>query len=370
VLERCGGLPGRPLDLHPRPRLHPLRSDKAKRRLAFIGTLNEQIRRELVSPNLTQGGDGDRYEEIIRVQFACNQACEFCFVSTHLPAAEHEAVEAAIRDAAARGARITLSGGEPTLSPRLAAYLALATKLSPHPVNLQTNAVRLDDDALARELVDAGLREAFVSLHGATAAVSDAVTSAPGTFTRTVAGIDNLVRLGVSVVLNFVLCQKNLDELAATVRMVAARWPGAPLTISFVAPSTDLVPRVPELVPRYADAVPRIAEAIALAAELGVRITSFASMCGLPLCLVPDVALAHAELTDLPAGFDRGEFMKAAPCSACSLEKKCYGIRRGYAELYGTGELRAVVASESQPGEAASSPDDAARTGRISSQPK
>ena len=47
-------------------------------------------------------------EDIIRVQFHCNQSCSFCFVSTHLPAMEDAAVREAIL--AAERQRL-LSGG-------------------------------------------------------------------------------------------------------------------------------------------------------------------------------------------------------------------------------------------------------------------
>jgi hypothetical protein len=168
------------------------------------------------------------------------------------------------------------------------------------------------------------------------------VTEAPGTFARTLVGLDNLMAAGVHLTLNFVVCGKNLHELVSLVRLVAARWGGADLNISFVAPSTDLVPRDPALVPRYSEALPVIAEAVALAGELGVHITGFESMCGLPLCLVPGSLARYATLPDVPDGFDKGEFEKPATCSACALDKKCYGVRKGYAEMHGTGELQAI----------------------------
>jgi hypothetical protein len=52
---------------------------------------------------------------------------------------------------------------------------------------------------------------------------------------------------------------------------------------------------------------------------------------------VPEIAL-----TEIPEGFDQGEFLKTEECSRCALETRCYGLRRGYAEIHGTGELRAV----------------------------
>jgi pyruvate-formate lyase-activating enzyme len=337
VASRCGGIPKSATEPAV---LHPVRGDKARRRLTLVGSVRDQIERELVSPNLIMTERGKEYEEIIRTNFRCNQSCRFCFVSTHLPDPRDEAVRRAIRSAGERGARIALSGGEPTLSPRLVEYMKLAAEVSSQPIQLQTNAIRLDDAAFVRELVDAGLREAFVSLHGATAETSDAVTEAPGTFARTVVGLDNLMAAGVHVTLNFVVCGKNLHELVALVRLAATRWPGADLNISFVAPSTDLVPRDPALVPKYSEAGPVIAEAVALAGEIGVHITGFESMCGLPLCLVPGSIERYATLPDVPEGFDKGEFEKPAACTTCTLSKKCYGVRRGYAEMHGTSELQ------------------------------
>jgi hypothetical protein len=37
-----------------------------------------------------------------------------------------------------------------------------------------------------------------------------------------------------------------------------------------------------------------------------------------------------------------GEFVKGEVCAHCAEGHRCYGVRRGYAELYGTSELRAL----------------------------
>ena len=38
-----------------------------------------------------------------------------------------------------------------------------------------------------------------------------------------------------------------------------------------------------------------------------------------------------------------GEFVKPAPCAGCVLESRCFGLRRGYAQMYGWDELRPVT---------------------------
>jgi pyruvate-formate lyase-activating enzyme len=346
--DRCPGVPRPALERFGVPELHPIREERARRRLTLTSSVDEQIERELVTTNLYRADDGSQgLEAIVRVNFQCNQSCAFCFVSTHLPAAPHERVEEVIRRASADGARIVLSGGEPTLNPRLCEYVALARSLSRLPVEVQTNAVRLDDERLVRGLVEAGLERAFVSLHGSTAATSDTVTGAPGTFERSVRGIDQLSRAGVAVVLNFVICRANFEDLPDYVRLVAERWPRALVNVSFVAPSSDLVPRDRALIPRYGEVFPALARALGEAERLGVRVTGFDSMCGIPFCLLPSSLERYLRFSELPPGLDGGEFVKPAACGTCALSTRCFGLRRGYAELYGADELRPV--SEAAP---------------------
>ncbi len=343
VVDQCAGFPRAYVAAHALPPLAPVAEERVRRRLSVISSIEEQIAREFVTKNRLDHEGRTLDEEVIRVQFHCNQACRFCFVSTHLPTPADDAVRAAITSAGARGVKITLSGGEPTLHPRLAEYVRLARASSALPVLLQTNAVRLDDLALARSLVEAGLQQAFVSMHGSEPATGDAITGAPGTFARTLIGVDHLYALGVSLDLNFVLCETNYTELPAFVRLLAARWPKAMANVSFVAPSTDVVPRDREFIPRYADVLPFLEEAISEAARLGVRIGGFESMCGIPLCLVPASLEPFFDKSAIVEGFDQGEFVKTDACRACELSTRCFGLRRGYLELHGEHELRPVT---------------------------
>ncbi len=48
-------------------------------------------------------------------------------------------------------------------------------------------------------------------------------------------------------------------------------------------------------------------------------------------------------LAESPEGHDKGEFVRAPACASCGLSTRCFGLRRSYAELYGTEEPAAVV---------------------------
>jgi MoaA/NifB/PqqE/SkfB family radical SAM enzyme len=330
----CTGIAEAYLARHPHTDIHPITEDRVRRRLSLVSTVADQVARELVSTSI-----GLVIESVIRVQFHCNQSCTFCFVSTHLAAPPDAMVQAAIEEAGRRESKIVLSGGEPTLHPRLTEWVHLAKSVSKLPVQIQTNAVRLEDAGLVAHLAEAGLDEAFVSLHGATAEISDRVTEAPGTFVRTLVGIDHLAKSSIRVIVNFVLCETNYREAPAFVELVATRWPNAVVNFSFIAPSSDLVPRTRELIPRYSDVLPHLDRAIAIANRAGLSVVGLESMCGLPLCLVPSRVHDLAPL-EIPKGFDGGEFVKGLACQTCARETRCYGLRRGYEAMYGDTELR------------------------------
>jgi hypothetical protein len=69
-------------------------------------------------------------------------------------------------------------------------------------------------------------------------------------------------------------------------------------------------------------------------------------MCGLPLCLFPESERRGFSAIAVTPDDGRGEFVKGEVCARCAEGHRCYGMRRGYAELYGTAELHALPGDE------------------------
>ncbi len=208
-------------------------------------------------------------------------------------------------------------------------------------MQLQTNAVRCAEPGFARALADAGLEQAFVSLHAARASTSDALTAAPGTFEKTLAGVDALLAAGVRVTTNFVVTGENHAELPELASRIAERWRGAPLgvNLSFVHASTDLVPRDARMIPRLRDVRPSIAAALAVLREAGIAYFGFDGQCGVPLCMLGPDWYDVAALAPLPSPEPPPGFVKTEACDRCELTDRCVGLRDTYAALHGTGEL-------------------------------
>ncbi len=158
---------------------------------------------------------------ILNLSYRCNNECVFCSVG------DRERVDgrledqlAALEGAAARGVRLLdVDGGEPTLYPSLFRVLDRARELGFERITVTTNGRMLGYEGLAARLAQREV-ELLVSLHGASAAVHDAITRADGSFEQTLAGIRlarrHFERLGV----NTTVVAGNLSQLSELGRLL------------------------------------------------------------------------------------------------------------------------------------------------------
>jgi len=202
-----------------------------------------------------------RFEDLtVTIDFHCHSACRFCIVQEGMnyfrgvPLPKFtEVVADNSRERKYR--RVTFTGGEVTLEKSLFDYLAVARNSGTFDhIRLQTNGRLCADPAFARRLVDAGVDEFFVSLHGHDAASQDYISQRPGSFDEAIAGIANLKELGVCVMTNTVITTLNVDHLADIVetlhRFAPVRmefWNYLPMEDyaderSLLAPMSQLVP--------------------------------------------------------------------------------------------------------------------------------
>lgn len=282
---------------------------------------------------------------LVRTGFRCNQDCGFCWQSRQWGDFGPEQVRVWIEDLAQAGVkRLSISGGEPTLDRQLAEHIRCARALGVQHVSLETNALLLARDGRAAELAEAGLDEAFVSLHSAEPEVSDRLTRAPGTHQRTVDGVRALLAAGVRVQLNAVLVPASLASLPALPGFIAAAFDAHPLLggLSLSYPSRPFAP-VPEEDPATVhpdsmrDALTRTLEA---AAASGLAVQGVAGPCGAPLCAFDaDPRVVDRTRTVEPVPFKR--YLDG--CADCELRRACFGVRHEDAERWGDACIRPIA---------------------------
>jgi MoaA/NifB/PqqE/SkfB family radical SAM enzyme len=156
---------------------------------------------------------------VMSIWFGCNSNCTICMLSAindPLAPLSFQRFQEVIRGIAAEGTfkNLILSGGEVTTFDRLEEYVRFAASLGWfRTIQIQTNGRKLADRDYLGRLVDCGVNEFFVSIHGLEA-VQDSVARAPGAFRETMKGLGNLADLDVNVISNTVLTRKNLHNVA------------------------------------------------------------------------------------------------------------------------------------------------------------
>ena len=290
---------------------------------------------------------------VLRPTVACNQDCGFCSAneSTANVWQDPGKMLRQIARAAGRGvSRLSLSGGEPTLSPHLAAFVDAARRCSIREIELVTNGALLDRPARVQALADAGLTHAFVSLHAHTEALSARITGRTGDFDRTTKAISLLLEAGVTTVINYVVCTTNLSYTADFVEFIAERYEGrATVNFAFVSPQFKALENF-HLVPTLAEALPPLRAAMYRALELRQRFHVGARQ-GIPPCQL-DEFVGFSDIFELgaeSASEDAFQKVRAPACDGCRFTHYCHGLWKPYAQRYGLDELKPVAGAPFPP---------------------
>lgn len=284
-----------------------------------------------------------RFEDLaVTIDFHCHSACRFCIVQegmNYFRGVPFEAYRKAVDDnaRAPRYRRLIFTGGEVTLEPRLFDYLAYARQATGFEhIRLQTNGRRLADMAFAKRLVEAGVDEFFVSLHGPDAACQDYISQRPGSFDEAMQGLRNLRELGVCIMTNTVLTTLNADRLAEIVDVVAQFRP-AQMEFWNYLPMEDYADTRDLLVP-MARLGPAVTGALARAEELGIQ----ALAKYVPRCILGDQA--HNIDNSQPDVVIVEKFYDVYPEFNCIYEAKCehseacLGLHHPYISKFGWEE--------------------------------
>lgn len=281
-----------------------------------------------------------RFDDLtVTVDFHCHSACRFCIVQegmNHFRGVPIEKFREAVErnQIAPRYRRVTFTGGEVTLERKLFDYLEIAKRSgSFEHVRLQTNARLLADESFTAKLIDAGVDEFFVSLHGADAESQDYISQRVGSFDEAMAGIANIRRLGAVLMTNTVLTTLNVDSLSKIVDTV---HPFAPARMEFwnYLPMEDYPDERDLLVP-IAHLGPAIRGALARAREYGTP----TAVKYVPRCVLGEFGdsedNSQSDVVIVEAFYDIYPKFACVHEARCEHAETCLGLTHSYITKFG-----------------------------------
>jgi MoaA/NifB/PqqE/SkfB family radical SAM enzyme len=246
---------------------------------------------------------------------------------------------------------LILTGSEITLHRDLPKWARLARQSGFERVRIQTHGMRLASRAYCEDLVAAGVNEFFISITSADAASHDAITAVPGSFDKTIRGLQVLDGFDdVVTITNSVVTNKSYRDLPALVRLLQPLRRLEQMEFWFYFPMSERDDK--NLVASHLDALPYLRESIALlrAQGRGIEVKNF------PECLLGgdrDALYNHQPRLFIDPAFwtefMRNGFYQCVFRERCGSEQ-CLGLNSAYIKKFGDHADRLVPFPRSQAG--------------------
>lgn len=277
---------------------------------------------------------------ILYIKCNCNQKCVFC-LGLH----ENNLVgNQKILSEARKGERIVISGGETTLSRDLLKILHLAKDKGLTNIELQSNGETLAEAGFARDLMKAGVKEFNINMPSHLERLNDRITQTPGSFKKTIKGLQNLINLKARIRLTCIIHSLNYATLEDYYRFVRVNLKGIAIVVMNFIQVEGGAKENPGLVPRFNQIKPFLLRTCEYArAVKGNFLTD-----NVPLCIFDkrhfyfcvdynkNMLLRQHKKTDQTLNLAKAFTVK---CRICLYQKLCGGVRTDYLQLYGDKEL-------------------------------
>lgn len=289
----------------------------------------------------------------VKVGFACNNRCRFCVQGMkreRYGRRSKEELFEILEKNRQRCEGVVFTGGEPALHPDILALVRKARDLNYLSIQLQTNGRMFAYRKLCREFIAAGATEFSPALHGHQAALHDYLTTVPGSFEQTVAGIRNLAALGQKIVTNSVITRSNFRHLPDLARLLVSLKVDQ-FQLAFVHPvgSAGLDRNFTSVVPRFSLLEHFLHRALEIGAAADIRVMTEA----VPHCfmdgyeeyigerIMPETRVIDAEgVIEVYRDYRLKEGKaKGSACAGCRFDSECEGPWREYSERFGWEEF-------------------------------
>ncbi len=264
----------------------------------------------------------------------CNIKCVFC--SAQGRSGNYEL--AALLDQIDRDktGHVQISGGDPMAKdPAELLQILLHCRRRGKLVEFQTNGTMIARYHPKRLKLISGLVDFFnVNFSAHTPELDLQVTETPGAFDWRVRGVRQLLSMGATVRLNYIVCELNYRFCGDFVRFAHRELHGFSWIQFSYCKGMGRAKGNRLVMPRFGDAAPCLNAAFGLCRELGIDF----DVDHIPVCFVIDYKEHHADyrkMRESRPGVHLSEKQQVADCEACAMRELCPGPRRDYLEIYG-----------------------------------
>ncbi len=284
------------------------------------------------------------------MHFRCNLRCNHCMIEDTMDRLQPESPERfdellQHNRETGQWSGLILTGSEITLRKDLPQLAQSARQANFQHVRIQTHGMRLADMDYCRELVAAGIDEYFVSVCAGDAETHDRITKVPGSFARTLAGLENLDQIpGVKILTNTVITQQSYPHLTSIVHRLAHLRQLVQMDFWNYWPMSETDEK--DLIVSHVELLPYLREALTEAQRLGRAV----ELKNYPECLLGN--LRPVLLNDQPQlyidpsfwdEFARNGFYQCIYRDECQ-SLQCLGLNTAYIQKFGwhTEELHPI----------------------------
>lgn len=287
----------------------------------------------------------------------CNQHCPFC--QAYRSEAEEGPSLEQLKNAGDRiarmlpGAKIILTGGEPTLRKDLQELVDHLMSLEAVGlVEVQTNAVLIGARPERFDFKPSRRLRFLVAMHGLQEEVYDRCTGTSGQLPGALEGVQRLLGMGHPVEFNCVVNKLNLNHLQEYITALPSRFGERPPPVHFSIMGAPVHPDASQLFVRFTQLQENLLAALDLSAGTGVetRVALSAWHMAVPLCILS--GSLQQKVSDYPRIYeheasDRGAdpdrwWAKGPACARCRIDSYCLGLPRAYCEQFGFDELQPI----------------------------
>jgi len=275
----------------------------------------------------------------ITAWYGCNNDCIICMLSkvkNSLPLLNFDVYRKLIGDIVSAGVHdcLILSGAEITTFSELEKYAAFAASAGWfRKIQIQTNGRRLSDRGYAKQLVNAGVNEFFISLHGREE-INDAITRRPGSFSETWEGLYAADEAGANVITSTVVTRLNFRDMPEFLSLLG-RTPASEYHVwnYFPMQRTDTENLIISLA-ELNTVIPGMLDAVAVSGRPLV-FKSFPQCIPVPEPGYIDGTLAYTVIPPLYwKYFNENGFGSCTHRTGCKA-KECWGLSSAYIAKYG-----------------------------------